>query len=140
MNVAVAPHNGFNNLYFINNTDGMFLLRRFPERLPAPCPFVPGSRDILEKTLRCVHETFTTSAGDRTIQSWQKWASEIAPADDHVSNYLAGLSTAADSLHIPLRFFFIGMMRYDPPPHVRAVAKRRTLGQESDLPLYRAGG
>ena len=115
----------------------MCLLKRLPSRLPEPSPFLPGSRDDLEKTLRCVNQTFTVSAGDTTIHQWQKWASEIAPSDDSVVNYLTRLGTNA--FHIPLRFFFSGMRRYVEPAHFRAESKKRTLGEISDLEVYRAG-
>lgn len=117
--------------------DGMCLLKCLPSRLPGPSPFLPESRDLLEKTLRCVNQTFTVSAGDTTIQQWQKWASEIAPSDDSVFTYVSRLG--ADALHIPLRYFLSGMRRYVEPAHVRAESKKRTLGEISDLPVYRAG-
>ena len=122
----------------LSTTDGMCLLRALPPSLPGPLPFIPGSRDVLEKTLRCVSQTFTSSAGDKTIRNWQRWATEIAPSDDCVATYLRRFE-GGNGLYIPLRYFLMGMRRYEIPRHIVAESRKRTLGDVSGLQLYRAG-
>lgn len=122
--------------------DGMYLLRSLPKRLPGPEPFIPGSRAMLEKTLRCVAQTFTSSSGDKTIRDWNAWASRIAPIDDNVDSYLAKFKLPGDAtngLHIPLKYFFLGMKRYSAPAHVTVGLRKRSLGDISSLELFRAG-
>ena len=97
---------------------------------------------MLEKTLRCVAQTFTSSSGDKTIRDWNAWASRIAPIDDNVDSYLAKFKLPGDAtngLHIPLKYFFLGMKRYSAPAHVTVGLRKRSLGDISSLELFRAG-
>lgn len=106
--------------------DGMTLLTSMPTEMPAPLPFIQGSRELLDTLILKVRAEFQT-CHPSVVQEWVDWAKEDAPASDSVEEYLQ-----RKPLHIPL-----GDILFNGAPVDRTVVPEDVTGIASNLQRMR---
>lgn len=81
-------------------TDGMSILRKFPNGVPKVAAFAPNHMENIAKVLRFVASRYQYSSNAKVLSDWNHWTDGRYPSKMDAEEYVE-----TNPLHVPLKFF-----------------------------------